>query len=287
MKKKKKKDINNKVYTIRGKQVMLDRDLADLYEVETRYLNKAVKRNIDRFPESFMFQLNTLELKKWKFQIGTSNSNIRKGLRKRPYAFTEQGVAMLSGVLKSKNAIKISISIIEAFVAMRHFLLENKSIFHKFQQIDQKFIEYDENFNKIFSAIESKQLTPNQGIFYDGQIYEAYKFIVDLIEQAEKEIILIDNFIDESVLTLLSNKNKNTTAIIYTKEITDKLLLAEKKFNKQYGNLRIKIFTKSHDRFLVIDNNTYHIGASLKDLGKKWFAFCKLNLDLNPKLNNR
>ena len=278
-------NIKDKIYTIRGKQVILDRDLAVLYEVSTGNLNKAVKRNIDRFPENFMFRLTGKELEEWKFQIGTSNS-IKKGLRKLPNAFTEQGVAMLSGILKSKKAITVSINIMEAFVAMRHFLIKNEQIFRRLDYVERKQIEYqfstDKNFNKVFQAIEERHIIPKQGIFFDGQIYDAYKFIVDLIKQAKKEIVLIDNYVDESVLTLLSNKNKEVTVIIYTTNISNSLILAQDKFNKQYNKVEIKKFNKSHDRFLSIDNEIYLIGASLKDLGKKWFGFFKLK-DKNVK----
>jgi hypothetical protein len=273
--------IKSKIHTFRGKQVILDRDLAELYRVETRELNKSVKRNNKRFPEEFMFQLDLNEFSNLMCQFGTSRWG---GTRKKPYAFTEQGVAMLSTLLKSDTAIDMSIKIIKAFVSMRHFLIENKGIFQKFQQIDQKLIEHDGNFNKIFNAIESKQLKPDEGIFYDGQLFDAYKFVCDLIRKASKSIILIDNFIDESVLVLLSKKKVDVKVIIYTNEVSEQLNLDIHKFNKQYGNMEIKEFKKSHDRFLIIDNETYHIGASLKDLGKKWFAFSRLELNILDKL---
>lgn len=273
---------------------MLDRDLAELYGVETRYLNKAVKRNKERFLEKFCFQLTQEELQSWLFQFGTSNtstlennipSSIKMGLRKLPYVFTEQGVAMLSGVLRSKKAIGVSINIMEAFVAMRHFLQENASVFQRLNRIELKQIEYDKNFNKIFNAIEQKQLTPSQGVFYDGQLYDAHTFVVDLMKSAQKEIILIDNYVSEDTLTLLSHKKSEVKVSIYTKEITQKLQLAQTKFNEQYKHLEIIKFTKSHDRFLIIDKTIYHIGASLKDLGKKWFAFSKLSdTDILEKL---
>ncbi|MFT4303458.1 MAG: ORF6N domain-containing protein [Candidatus Woesearchaeota archaeon] len=207
-----KEDINNKIYSIRGKQVILDRDLAKLYGVETKRLNEQVKRNKNRFPERYMFHLITKE----KDELVAKCDHLKnlKYSYSNPYAFTEQGIAMLSSILNSDNAIIISIKIIGAFVAMRHFLIENKCFFQKFQQIDQKLIGYDDNFNKIFKAIENKQLTPNQGIFFDGQIYDAFRFVVDLIKSAKKEIIIIDNFIDENVLTLLSNKSKDVSVII-------------------------------------------------------------------------
>jgi hypothetical protein len=287
--------IKEKIHTIRGKQVMLDRDLANLYQVETKVLNQAVKRNRERFPERYMFRLAQNEFKSlriYDYSLRSQNvtlENLRgKHSKYLPFVFTEQGVAMLSAVLKSKNAIIMSIKIIDAFVAMRHFLMQNAQVFQRLDNVERKQIEYqvksDDNFNKIFKAIESKQLTPNQGIFYYNQIYDAFKFTVDLIKQANREIILIDNYIDESVLTLLSNKNKDVNITIYTANVSEKLTLAKNKFNKQYGNLELKEFTKSHDRFLIIDKQTYHIGASLKDVGKRWFAFSKINIDIVGKI---
>jgi hypothetical protein len=269
-------NIRSKIHTIRGMQVILDRDLANLYNVETKILNKAVKRNIERFPDKFMFQLNKKEMKDWKFQFGTSNSE-KMGLRKLPYAFTEHGVVMLSSVLRSKKAIEINIIIIDAFITMRHFLKENSNVFQKFQQIDQKFVEYDDNFNKLFQAIENNDIKPKQGIFYNGQIFDAYKFVCDLIKSAKESIILIDNYIDETILDLFTKANKDIIIKIYTKEI---LKLDLDKYNKQYNNIELKKFNLSHDRFLIIDNKEiFHIGASLKDLGKKWFAFSKFEKD--------
>ena len=258
---------------------MLDRDLAELYGVETKRLNEQVKRNIDRFPEDFMFQLNEYEYELFKStlrsQIATSKER-RGGRQYLPLAFTEQGVAMLSGVLKSKKAVEVNIRIMRTFVEIRYFIKNNANIFQKFQQIDQKFLVYDEHFNEIFKAIESKQLTPNQGIFFDGQIYDAYKFIKDLVNSAKESIVLIDNYVNEDTLTILCNKNVNIK--IYTREINKELSFAKDKFNQQYGNLEVVEFNKSHDRFLIIDGVVYHIGASIKDVGKKWFAFSKMNL---------
>ncbi|MFP4656869.1 MAG: ORF6N domain-containing protein, partial [Candidatus Woesearchaeota archaeon] len=259
---------------------MLDRDLAELYGVETRTLNQAVKRNKERFPERYMFQLDEEEMK----YLDSPDNNLKSqsvtsrwgGTRKLAYVFTEQGVSMLSAVLKSKKAVDISIRIIDAFVEMRHYIQNNANVFNKFEQIDQKLLSHDNQLNQIFKAIESKQLTPNQGIFYDGQIFDAYRFISNLIEKAESKIILIDNYINEDTLTMLSKKKKEVKATIYTREITSKTKLAEKRFNQQYGNLKMIQFNKSHDRFLIIDNQIYHIGASLKDAGKRWFAFSKI-----------
>ncbi|OHE05923.1 ORF6N domain-containing protein [Sulfurimonas sp. RIFOXYB12_FULL_35_9] len=277
-------EISSKIYTIRGVQVMLDRDLARLYKVENRVLNQAVKRNIERFPLEFMFQLTKEEFENWKSQIVISNSD-KMGLRKIPYVFTEQGVSMLSAVLKSDTAIQTSIKIINSFVQMRKFLLDNASIFQRFDKIEQQLLLYDNNFNKIFKAIESKQLKPTQGIFYDRQIYDAYIFASDLIKTAKEEIILIDNYLDDTVLTLFS-KVPNIQVTIYTNNISKQLKLDYEKYTKQYGNITLKTFKNSHDRFMILDKKKiFHLGASLKDLGKKWFAFSKINIDVDDLLS--
>lgn len=266
--------IQSKIYTIRDVQVMIDSDLAELYEVETKQLNKAVNRNLERFPQNFRFQLTQEEFDNLRFQNGTSSEH--GGRRYLPYAFTEQGVSMLSAVLRSATAVRISIKIIESFVNMRKFISSNIGMFERFERIEQRLSIHDENFNRIFQAIESKSLKSSQGIFYDGQIFDAYAFVADLIKQAEKTITLFDNYIDESVLTLLS-KNQNVDIAIYTKNISKQLELDVGKYNLQYKPIEIKKFDLSHDRFLLIDEDIYHIGASLKDLGKKWFAFSKMD----------
>mgnify|MGYP006272988247 CR=1 FL=1 len=271
-------DIKSKIHTIRGRQVMLDSDLAKLYEVETKNLNKAVRRNSERFPKNFMFQLSKSEHDSLRFHFGTlERGKHRKYL---PYVFTEQGVAMLSSVLKSDTAVKVSIRIMDAFVQMRKFLSQNANVFQKFQQIDQKLIEQDRNFEKVFNLIQEKDIKPQKGIFFDGQVFDAHKFVVDLISSAKGSLILIDNYIDTSVLTMMSHKKKGVEVKIYTKNITEKLKLAKEKFNKQYGSLDLVEFNKAHDRFLIVDKEVYHIGASFKDVGKKWFAFSKLQLNV-------
>ena len=192
--------------------------------------------------------------------------------------FTEPGVSMLSAVLKSKKAIQVSIKIITAFVEMRRFLVNNAVVFEKFYQIDQKFLEHDENFSKLFNALEQKKLTPSQGIFFNGQVFDAFVFISNLIKTAQRRIILIDNYVDEDTLQLFSDKNSEVVVKIFTKYLNQKLQMAAEKFDRQYDGLVITAFEDSHDRFIVIDNEVYHIGASLKDLGKKWFAFSRLGL---------
>jgi len=258
-------------------QVMLDRDLAELYGVETKVLNQAVKRNIDRFPDDFRFQINDGE----KNELVTNCDRLKtlKHSSSNPYAFTEQGVSMLATVLKSKVAVEVRISIIRAFVQMRKFLLSNASILQRLDHVEYKLLEHDKNFNTIFQAIEDKSIKPTQGIFFDGQIFDAYELVSKLVKSAKIFIKLIDNYIDESVLTLFS-KVPNIKVTIYTKSLTKQLKLDLQKYNAQYKNIEIKAFKSSHDRFLIIDNKeVYHIGASLKDLGKKWFAFSKMDRD--------
>lgn len=286
--------IQKKIYTIRGMQVMLDSDLAVLYSVETRRLNEQVKRNIERFPQEFMFQLTRKEYENLISQNVTSSAvtlrsqnailkNARGKHRKYlPYAFTEQGVAMLSTVLKSETAVKVSIRIMEAFVAMRRFMISNAQIFQRIDTVEKRQlkheIETNEKFEKVFNALQSKVTEPKQGIFFNGQIFDAYKFVAGLVRKANKSIVLIDNYIDETVLHLFSKKKKNVKVTIFTAKFTKALQLDAEKFNAQYPTLELKKFSKAHDRFLIIDDkNVYHFGASLKDLGKKWFAFSKMD----------
>ena len=270
------KNIQEKIFTIRGVQVMLDRDLAELYQVETRRINEQVKRNIDRFPSDFMFQLTEEEFKILKSHFATSSWG---GVRKRPYAFTEQGVYMLATVLKSKVATQTTIAIMRTFTKMKNYLQNNSLIWERFERIEHKLAIHDEKIDKLFKAIEDKNIKPTQGIFFDGQIFDAYEFINQIIKGAKNEIKLIDNYIDESVLTIFS-KVPNIKVTIYTKTITKQLKLDFQKYNLQYKNIEIKEFKNSHDRFLIIDDSdVYHIGASLKDLGKKWFAFSKMDKD--------
>ena len=269
-------DIKDKIFTIRGKQVIFDRDLAELYEVKARRLREQVKRNIKRFPEDFMFQLSEKETSFMVSQNATSSKKHLGGSL--PYAFTEHGITALAGVLRSEKAINVSIQIIRAFVAMRKFIASNSGLFQRLGALEIKHLEYDEKFDTIFKAIESKDIQASKGIFFDGEVFDAYKFVCDLIKKANKSIILIDNYIDETVLTLFSKKNENVEIIIYSKNISKQLELDVKKFSEQHRNIFLKKFDKSHDRFLIIDNvNVYHFGASLKDLGKKWFAFSKFD----------
>jgi len=268
--------IKNAIYNIRDKQVMLDSDLAKLYEVSTSRLNEQVKRNIERFPEDFMFRLTEDEWANLKSQNATSSWG---GRRKPPNVFTEQGISTLSGVLNSKTAIRVNIAIMRAFVGMRKFLIANANIFQRIEKIELKQLETDDKIGQIINALEDKSMKPKQGVFFDGQIFDAYKFVSKLIKSATKSIILIDNYVDETVLTLFS-KNQKVDVTIYTKNLTNQLKLDLSKYNAQYREIKIKKFNKAHDRFLIIDKNEiYHFGASLKDLGKKWFAFSKFNAE--------
>ena len=272
-------DIERKIYTIRGVNVMLDKDLASLYGVETKVLNQAGKRNIERFPNDLMFVLSDEEFKNLRSQIVTSSWG---GRRYNPKVFTEQGVYMLATVLKSKTAVDVTLAIMRTFTKMKNFLQNNNLLFQKIEQLEKNQIIYEYNTNKkiekIFKLLEDSNSKPKQGIFFNGEIFDAYLFINKLIKSAKKSIIVIDNYVDESVLTLFT-QNQKINVTIYTK-ISKKLLLDVKKYNAQYKPITIKDFKDAHDRFLIIDNSeVYHIGASLKDLGKKWFAFSKMSID--------
>ncbi len=272
--------IENSILTLRGIQVVIDKDIATLYGVETKYLNQAVKRNADRFPLSFRFQISEAE-----FEELVTNCDRFKPLKhssSRPYAFTEQGVAMLSAVLHSPSAIQISVKIIDVFVRLRHFVTENADVFRRLDRLEIKQLESDIKINKVMSLMEKQAVIPNQGIFYDGQIFDAYLFVSKLIKGATKEIVLIDNYIDETVLTLLDKRRSEVSATIYTKATDRQLRLDLQRHNEQYSPIDVRLFGKAHDRFLIIDDEVYHVGASLKDLGKKWFAF-SLMRDLDPQ----
>ncbi|MDW7727059.1 MAG: ORF6N domain-containing protein [Candidatus Methanoperedens sp.] len=255
-------EIHSRIHTIRGVQVMLDKDLAELYGVEVKRLNEQVKRNIERFPESFCFQLNESEMQILKSQIVTSN-NLKSqiatsswgGRRTRPYVFTEQGVAMLSAVLRSETAVKVSIQIINAFVMMRRFITANALIFQRLDTLEIKQLETDKKINHVLNAIESRDIQPRQGIFFEGQIFDAYQFVSDLIRTARSTILIIDNYVDDTVLTHLIKRNKGVKVKILSKKISKQLALDIKKFNVQYPEIEIIEFKNSHDRFIIIE---YH-----------------------------
>ncbi|MCQ2601388.1 MAG: ORF6N domain-containing protein [Treponema sp.] len=351
--------IEDKIFTIRGVQVMLDKDLAELYGVETRILNQSWKRNIERFPEEFCFQLTKDEVEilrsqivtlndendnlKSHFatskdenaslrsqnatlnnenepsrsqivilnnknelsrsQIATLNSGRGSNIKYLPYAFTEQGVAMLASILKSETAVKVSIQIMNAFVQMRHFLSANGSLFARLDSVEKRQIETEEklnrnlvqihekldvhekNFEKVFDALEAADL-PKQGVFCDGQIFDSYKFASDLIRKAKTSIVLVDNYVDDTVLSMLDKRKPGVSATIYTQSISKQLSLDLQKHNAQYSPIDVRVLKNFHDRFLFLDEKTiYHIGASLKDLGKKVFGFSKLGLDAKQIMN--
>ena len=269
-------DIQPLIRIIRGQHVMLDRDLALLYKVETKRLNEQVKRNIERFPEDFMFQLSKDDVEILKSQNATSSWG---GDRRLPYAFTEQGIAMLSSVLKSQTAVDVNIRIMRAFVSMRRFIATNSQLFQRLETIEYHQLEMkqhqeitDKRIDEVFKKLDAN-IPPVQGIFYDGQVFDAYRFVSDLMRKAKQSIVLIDNYVDDTVLTLLDKREDGVTATIYTQRISNQFQLDVDRHNTQYPHIEIKQFNKAHDRFLLIDDEVYHIGASIKDLGKKWFGF--------------
>ena len=269
-------NIKDKIYTIRNLQVMLDKDLAELYGVETKHINQAVRNNQDKFQDDFYFELSDYEFEDLRSKNLTANFS---KTRINPKVFTEQGIYMLATILKSKIASQVTVYIIKTFANLRKIISQNISMFERFERVEQRLNIHDKNFDKLFEALEDKTLKAKQGIFYDGQIFDAYVFVNDLLKLATIEIILIDNYIDETVFTIFS-KYPNIRTKIYTQNISKQLKLDFEKYQKQYQNIELKEFKNSHDRFLIIDKkNIYHLGASLKDLGKKWFAFSKFEMN--------
>jgi hypothetical protein len=268
--------IKESIYFINNVQVMIDRDLAILYQTETRTIKQAVKRNVERFPRDFMFELTESDVDKMVSQFVIPSKKYFGGAK--PYAFTEQGVAMLSAVIRTPIAIDVSLQIIRAFVEMRKMVTENAVLFQRLDRIEFKQLETDHKFEQVFKALESHNKLPDKGIFFDGQIFDAWQFVSDLVRKAIKSILLIDNYIDDTVLGLFIKREKGVAVTIYTKNIGKQLAVDVAKHNAQYEPIAIKEFAASHDRFLLIDETElYHIGASLKDLGKKWFAFSKMD----------
>lgn len=299
--------IENMIFEVRGKQIMLDRDLALLYGIETKRLNEQVRRNSERFPDDFMFRLTKEEFENWKSQFAIPNnedsmrsqnatsydqsnlksqnatSNKRGGLRYLPYAFTENGIAMLSSVLRSSTAIQVNIKIMRAFTAMRHFIALNAQMFQRLEimernqlAINAHLADTDHKLEEVFRRLDDNSVTPQQGIFYDGQVFDAYKFIAERVKEAKTRIILFDNYIDESVLNVLDKRETSVVATVYTKAIDAHLQTDIARHDAQYPPINVIEFSKAHDRFLCIDDTVYHIGASLKDLGKRWFAFNRM-----------
>ena len=274
------KEIQSMIYTFRGRQVMLDSDLAMLYQVETKYLNRQRNRNAERFPEDFCFQLSKEEYEILRCQNVTSKKeNGSGGRRYLPYVFTEQGIAMLSSVLKSEVAAKASINIMRAFVEMRKFLISNNEMFARLDRVELKQLETDKKLEEVFDYIATTKEV-KQKIFFNGQIYDAFSLMVEIVEKAEKELILIDNYVDVNTLNILSKKKDGVNVLIVTSgngNLTEKDIA---KFNSQYPKLTVKISKDFHDRFLIIDRKeVYHIGASIKDAGKKSFGITKLEVE--------
>lgn len=272
-------DIKSMIYVVRNQQVMIDSDLAMLYQVETKRLNEAVKRNISRFPERFRFQLTREEYENLKSQFATSSledDNGYGGRRKLPFVFTEQGIAMLSAVLRSDAAVRVSIRIMDTFIEMRKYMANTSLLFERLNAMEIRQINYqtetDERFERVFEYISEREES-GQKIFFDGQIYDSFSLIVNLIQKADKEITLIDGYVDVGTLNLFSKKKSDVVVTIYTHKQT-KLTKADVKiFNAQYPTLKIKYTKVFHDRFLILDRTTaYHVGASLKDAGKKCFG---------------
>lgn len=269
-------NIQPMIRVIRDYQVMLDCDLSTLYGVETRRLNEQVKRNIERFPNDFMFQLSKDEFENLMSQNAMSSWG---GNRRRPYAFTEQGIAMLSSVLKSNTAVEVNIRIMRAFISMRRFLAGNGQLFQRLETIEYHQLEMrqrqemtDRRIDEVFKRLDA-DIPPMQGIFYDGQVFDAYRFVSDLIRKAKHSVVLIDNYVDDTVLTLLDKRKNGVSAAVYTQRIGTQFKLDIDRHNAQYPVIEIKQFNRAHDRFLLIDDEVYHIGASIKDLGRKWFGF--------------
>lgn len=274
--------IKSLIYVIRGRQVMMDSDLATLYQVETGALNRSVKRNIKRFPEDFCFQLTDSEYENLKCQIGISSldENGYGGRRYLPYVFTEQGISMLSAVLHSETAINVSIGIMRTFVEMRKFLANNSLMLDRINEIEMKQLEYqnsaDEKFDRIFNYI-SEHEEVSQKIFFNGQIYDAFSLLVDLVLRAEKKLVLVDNYVDIGTLNILAKKRSDVEVILYTIKKTKLSQKDVNNFNQQYPTLEVKYTEIFHDRFLIVDDiYAYHIGASIKDAGKKCFAINRI-----------
>lgn len=297
-------DIKNLIYTIRGKQVMLDSDVAMLYHYQTKRINETVSRNKQRFPENFCFQLTEEETKNLKIQstilnldqennwsqIATSSKNENskhRGKKYIPYVFTEQGIAMLSGLLKNDIAVQVSINIMNAFVEMRKFLMLNGQVFERLTNVEYKLQEHDKKFDEVFNQLQLEE-NVKQRIFFDGQIYDAYSLIIDIIKKANRKILIIDNYIDDSILKMLAKKNKNAEVVILTSDKSNIDNLDIKKFNKEYPTLKLARTNKFHDRFIVLDDKEmYHLGASIKDLGKRCFAINKIeDVEIIEKIIN-
>ena len=310
--------IKSRIFTIRSVQVMLDRDLAELYGVQTKALNQAVKRNIERFPERFMFQLSPKDIEGLRSQIATSNiqsgmiafshetcgSSLRsqivtlnkkqgQHLKYMPYAFTEQGIAMLSAVLRSGTAVSVSIKIMDAFIAMRRALASLAPLLARIEATERRQLKQEDaqarnevRFKLILDAMQDKSIPP-QKVFYDGQIYDAFEQMKKFVQMARQELIVIDPYFDDSVLPLIAQKQQGVAVLVVKNRRKDLLHAVDvARFNAQYGNsLTVKESTRFHDRFLIIDRSTLiHVGASFNFLGKKCFAFSSMDKSNIPDI---
>lgn len=283
-------DLKNKIYTIRGVQVMLDSDLAEIYGYETKRFNEQVKNNIERFDEDFRFQLTQDEVDVLRSKFSTTNISTMS--RSLPYAFTEQGIYMLMTVLKGELAVKQSKTLIRLFKQMKDFVLTNSQLFAEIDSIKKHLIESDlhhkendKRIDELFTLMDKYKIEEKQGIFFQGQIFDAYAKFESFIQSAKKEIVLIDGYVDLMVLERLAKKQKGVNVLLYTASKTKITNLDVQKFNAQYPTLTLNFTSKMHDRFLIIDNSVlYHIGASLKDLAKKCFAFEILDSSLIPSV---
>lgn len=279
-------ELERRIFSVRGTQVMLDSDLAVIYGVGTKRINEQVKRNIDRFPEDFMFQLTPDEWENLRLQLNqlnqrSQNATLGSGrnpaTKYRPFVFTEHGIAGLSGVLKSESAARIHVAVMRAFVAMRKQAQHHQMLFVRLEEVERKQILQDQKLNQVLNALEKNEVRPAQGIFFDGQVFDAWEFASRIIRSAEEEIILLDHYPDESTLMHLAKKQEAVRVLLYSKADAKQFQPDMEKANRQYGGFELRYFTKSHDRFLIIDRKEiWHLGASLKDLGKRWFAFSRL-----------
>ncbi len=281
-------DIKNLIYTIREKQVMLDSDVARLFEYKTKDLNRNVKNNIERFPEYYCFQLTNEEYKSLRYKNCTLNESGRGQHRKYlPYVFTEYGITMLAGLLKSQVAVNVSIRIVNTFIEMKKILSANNQVFERLTNVEYKLQEHDKKFDEIFNQLQPED-NIKQRIFFDGQIWDSYSLIIDIIKKANKKILIIDNYIDDSILKMLAKKKNSVEVVILTSDKSNIENLDVKKFNKEYPILKVAKTNKFHDRFIVIDNKEmYHLGASIKDLGKKCFAINRIeDIEIIEKIIN-
>ena len=277
-------EVGKMIQVIRDKQVLLDRDLATLYGVETKRINEQVKRNLERFPMDFCFQLTKIEFETWRSQFATSKAD-RKGLRYAPYAFTEQGVAMLSSVLKSETAIRVNIAIMRAFVAARQILMGNAGLISRISGVEAKLVDHDRKLDEVFEAMYRGELK-SKGLFYNNQEFDAYVFVCNLIRRAKKRIVLVDRYVDEKVLAMMLKRGEGVSVTIYTYDKSKIFKVDLATYNAQYAESPLEILPSygMHDRFLFIDDTAYHFGASLKDLGTNTFFFSKEEFTLEEVL---